>query len=104
MGMRIYAKSLYTARTAASAFGVSLTTLRSILVTTGWGTALVALGYMIDKLWLTKTAAEKASESIAKVIEETSNKQTESVHNFESLAKKATEAAEGSLEQRDALE
>ena len=102
--MRQYARALYIARTAASAFGISLAALRSLIVTTGWGALLVALGYLVDKLWLTKTTAEKASEAIAGIVSETSQMQTESVRNFETLAKKATEATEGSLEQREALE
>ena len=102
--MRQYTRAMYTARTAASAFGISLAGLRSLIVTTGWGALLVALGYLVDKLWLTKTTAEKASEAIAGIVSETSQRQTESVRNFETLAKKATEAIEGSLEQREALE
>ena len=102
--MRQYTRAMYTARTAASAFGISLAGLRSLIVTTGWGALLVALGYLVDKLWLTKTTAEKASEAIAGIVSETSQRQTESVRNFETLAKKATEATEGSLEQREALE
>lgn len=102
--MRQYTRAMYTARTAASAFGLSLAGLRSLIVTTGWGALLVALGYLVDKLWLTKTTAEKASEAIAGIVSETSQRQTESVRNFETLAKKATEATEGSLEQREALE
>ncbi len=102
--MRQYTRAMYTARTAASAFGISLAGLRSLIVTTGWGALLVALGYLVDKLWLTKTTAEKASEAIAGIVSETSQRQRESVRNFETLAKKATEATEGSLEQREALE
>lgn len=102
--MRQYTRAMYTARTAASAFGISLAGLRSLIVTTGWGALLVVLGYLVDKLWLTKTTAEKASEAIAGIVSETSQRQTESVRNFETLAKKATEATEGSLEQREALE
>ena len=102
--MRQYTRAMYTARTAAAAFGISLAGLRSLIVTTGWGALLVALGYLVDKLWLTKTTAEKASEAIAGIVSETSQRQTESVRNFETLAKKATEATEGSLEQREALE
>lgn len=102
--MRQYTRTMYTARTAASAFGISLAGLRSLIVTTGWGALLVALGYLVDKLWLTKTTAEKASEAIAGIVSETSQRQRESVRNFETLAKKATEATEGSLEQREALE
>ena len=102
--MRQYTRAMYTARTAASAFGISLAGLRSLIVTTGWGALLVALGYLVDKLWLTKTTAEKASEAIAGIVSETSQRQKESVRNFETLAKKATEATEGSLEQREALE
>lgn len=102
--MRQYTRAMYIARRAASAFGISLAGLRSLIVTTGWGALLVALGYLVDKLWLTKTTAEKASEAIAGIVSETSQRQTESVRNFETLAKKATEATEGSLEQREALE
>lgn len=104
VAMGFYAQSMRFASTMAAAFGTSLQAIKSALITTGWGAVLVALGYIVDKLVLTKTNAEKAAEALNNVWSETRTQQDQSVRNFEFLADKAVKAAAGSREQKEALE
>lgn len=104
VAMIFYAKVLRFASTMAAAFGTSLRAIKSALISTGWGALIVALGYVADKLFLTKTNAEKAAEAISKISEETATETAKSVRNFEYLANKAVGAAKGSTEQKEALE
>lgn len=102
--MKAFAATLRGASVAAAAFGTSLRAIKAAMVQTGIGALIVGLGYLVDKLIFTKSAASEARDAIDEVMDETSTEQTKSVRNFEYLAKKAVESAYGSREQKDALE
>lgn len=104
VAMGIYAKTMRTASTVAAAFGTSLTAIKGALISTGWGALVVALGYLADKLLFTKSTADKAAEALSKINSETTVEQGKSVRNFEYLAQKAVGAANGSREQKEALD
>lgn len=104
VAMGVYAQSMRIASTTAAAFGTSLRAIKSALITTGWGALAVALGVIVDKLFLVKTNAQKAADAISQVVSDTVSETTKSVRNFEYLASKAVSAPKGSSEQKEALE
>lgn len=104
VAMGVYAQSMRIASTTAAAFGTSLRAIKSALITTGWGALAVALGVIVDKLFLAKTNAQKAADAISQVVSDTVSETTKSVRNFEYLASKAVSAPKGSSEQKEALE
>lgn len=104
VAMGVYAQSMRFASTTAAAFGTSLRAIKSALITTGWGALAVALGVIVDKLFLAKTNAQKAADAISQVVSDTVSETTKSVRNFEYLASKAVSAPKGSSEQKEALE
>lgn len=104
VAMGVYAQSMRFASTTAAAFGTSLRAIKSALITTGWGALAVALGVIVDKLFLAKTSAQKAADAISQVVSDTVSETTKSVRNFEYLASKAVSAPKGSSEQKEALE
>lgn len=100
----VQARMFKMASMAANAFGTSLRAIGAAIASTGWGVLVLALGYIVEKLFFAKTNAEKAAEAINKITEETAIETEKSVRNFEYLANKAVSAPKGSVEQKDALE
>lgn len=100
----VQARMFKMASMAANAFGTSLRAIGSAIASTGWGVLVLALGYIVEKLFFAKTNAEKAAEAINKITEETAIETEKSVRNFEYLANKAVNAPKGSKEQKEALE
>ena len=100
----LWAKLTRTASLTAAAFGTSLKLIRAALLSTGIGALVFLLGLLIDKLLFTKSAAQEAADAVNNIFTETTTEQAKSVRNFEYLAKKAVESAEGSIEQKEALD
>lgn len=102
--LKLKAVALRTASLAANAFGLSLHAIRAALVQTGIGALVVALGYLIDKLFFTESAADKAADALKRVTEETAAETEKSVQEFNRLIGKVFDAPKGSNQQKEALE
>ena len=93
-----------TAATGTWVFSRALHGLKGAIASTGIGALIIALGFLIDKLLFSKSAAEKLKEALEDIETESVQEQDKSIRNFERLANVVVSATSSYKEQQSALE